>query len=46
MKAEDRFYVYVHKYKTGEKEGEVFMLGRDPGQESTAIHHGTRIGTI
>lgn len=35
MKAEDRFYVYVHKYKTGEKEGEVFYVGKGTG---TRIH--------
>ena len=38
MKDEKRYYVYVHRYKTGEKEGEVFYVGKGTG---TRVHSNT-----
>lgn len=31
MKESKRFYVYVHRYKSGEKEGQVFYVGKGTG---------------
>lgn len=32
MKDKKRYYVYVHRYKSGEKEGEVFYVGKGTGK--------------
>ena len=38
MNDEKRYYVYVHRYKSGEKEGEVFYVGKGTG---TRVHSNT-----